>query len=68
MLRDLEGRLTSAVIEKALSDRLKLEKERVAQDALAFEESRMLELVKESKTLKQQVVKISQVYINCCKT
>ncbi|KAK9055788.1 hypothetical protein SSX86_026873 [Deinandra increscens subsp. villosa] len=59
MRKELDSRLTSAMREKELADQEKLEKEILAQEALAFEESQMLRLTEESKRLKEEAVKIS---------
>ncbi|KAI3800990.1 hypothetical protein L1987_29090 [Smallanthus sonchifolius] len=61
MHRVLKMRLTKALKEKDLADKEKIENERLAQEALAFEESQMLKLVEESKRLKQEAVKNSEL-------
>ncbi|MFS7930836.1 hypothetical protein Hanom_Chr04g00348901 [Helianthus anomalus] len=61
MHRVLKKRLTKAYREKELAEKVKVEKEKLALKALAFEKSQMLKLVKESERLKQEAVENSKL-------
>nr|XP_043622276.1 ERC protein 2-like [Erigeron canadensis] len=57
----LEMRLASAIKEKELADKAKLEKESLAQKSLSYEESQMIKVVEESERLTQEAEKISKL-------
>ncbi|KAM0071962.1 hypothetical protein Hdeb2414_s0001g00031171 [Helianthus debilis subsp. tardiflorus] len=63
MHRVLKRRLTKAYKEKEVADKVKVEKEKSALKAPAFEKSQVLKLVKESERLKQEAVENSKVLI-----
>ncbi|XP_076924669.1 uncharacterized protein LOC143587197 [Bidens hawaiensis] len=57
----LKMRLIIAVTEKELADKENQEKEKLALEVFAFEESQMSKLVEESERLKQEAVKNSKL-------
>ncbi|PWA36609.1 hypothetical protein CTI12_AA598130 [Artemisia annua] len=61
MRRDLKKRLTSALEEKKVADKEKVEREILARETLAYEESQMEKLVKDSERLKQEEVNNSKL-------